>query len=102
MTVNVTTPLGLEGPLAAEIVELPDPCASVTVFPLTGLSLTSLRVTVIVEVVEPSATTEVGLALTVEWPALAVPPVMVSCWLAVLALSAAVAQIVGVPVFVSL
>ena len=82
---NVTTPLELEGPLAAEMVELPDPCASVTVFPLTGLSFTSFRVTVIVEVVEPSATTEVGLALTVEWLALTDPAVKVTVavWLMV-------------------
>ena len=72
-TVKVTTPLAFEGPLAAEIVELPVPCERVTVLPLTGWLFASIRVTVIVEVVEPSAVTEVGLALTVDLVALAGP-----------------------------
>ncbi len=54
---------------------LPLPCARVTVLPLTGWLEESLRVTVIVEVVEPSATTEAGLALTVDALALTVPTV---------------------------
>ena len=70
-TVKVTTPLALEGPLAAEIVELPVPCDRVTVLPLAGLPFASRSVTVMVEVVKPSAVTEVGLALTVELLALA-------------------------------
>src|SRR6185369_13571812 len=74
-TVKVTTPLAFERPLAAEIVELPAPCDRVTVLPLTGWLFASLRVTVIVEVVEPSAVTEVGLALTVDLVALAGPEV---------------------------
>jgi hypothetical protein len=77
-TVNVTTPLAVEVPLAAEIVELPPLFASVTVLPLTKLLLASLSVTVMVEVVEPSATTDVGLALTVELAALAGPAVNVT------------------------
>jgi hypothetical protein len=66
VTVNVTTPLALDAPLAAEMVELPLPAVSVTVFPDTGLLFASFKVTVIVEVVEPSATTEVGDATTVD------------------------------------
>ena len=75
VTVKVTTPLTLEGPLAAEMIELLLFFASVTVLPLTGLLFPSLSVTVMVEVVEPSAATEVGLALTVELPAVGVPAV---------------------------
>jgi len=71
--VKVTTPLTFDGPLAAEMMELPPFLASVTVLPLTRLLFASLSVTVMVEVVEPSATTEVGLALTVELPAVAGP-----------------------------
>jgi hypothetical protein len=74
-TVKVTTPLELDAPLAAEIVELPLPAASVTVLPLTGLLPASSSVTVIVEVVEPSAATDVGLALTVDFDALTDPVV---------------------------
>jgi hypothetical protein len=71
VTVKVTTPLELDGPLAAEIVECPEPWASVTVLPLTGLLLASFSVTVIVEGVEPSAAIEIGLAVTVELEGLA-------------------------------
>lgn len=78
LTVKVTTPLAFEAPLAAEIVELPVPCDRVTVLPLTGLLFASSSVTVMVEVVEPSATTEVGLALAVEVPELTAPGFTVS------------------------
>jgi len=78
LTVNVTTPLVLEAPLAAEIIELPVPAARVTVLPLTGLLLPSLSVTVIVEAVEPSATTDAGLAATVDFDALTTPSVKVT------------------------
>ena len=44
----------------------PEDFARVTVLPETGLRLASSRVTVIVEVVVPSAVTEVGEATTVE------------------------------------
>ena len=77
-TVKVTTPAALEGPLAAEIVELPIPCARDTVLPLTGLLFASLSVTVIVEVDVPSAVTEVGLAATVDVPAFTAPAVKVT------------------------
>ena len=67
VTVKVTTPEPLEAPEAAEIVSVaPRLEASVTVLPETGFEFTSFRVTVTVEVVLPSATTEVGLALTVD------------------------------------
>ena len=41
--------------------------------PLTGLLFASFRVTAMVDVVAPSATTDVGLALTVEVPELSPP-----------------------------
>jgi hypothetical protein len=50
----------------------------VTVFPLTGLLLLSNKVTVIVEVVTPSAVTDVGLAVTVDFVALTGPGVNVT------------------------
>src|SRR5580704_16529850 len=81
VTVKVTTPAALDGPLAAEITELPVFLASVTVLPLTGLLFASFSVTVIVEVVTPSATTDVGLALTVDSDALGVPSVMLNALL---------------------
>ena len=49
----------------------PDVCARVTVLPGTGPPLASLSVTVIVEVVLPSAGTDTGEADTVELPAVA-------------------------------
>jgi hypothetical protein len=59
--------------LVVVIVELPLPAVSETVLPLTGWLLPSKSVTVIVEVVVPSAVTDVGFALTVEAVALTVP-----------------------------
>ena len=47
-------------PETVVIVEEPPDFASVTVLPATGLLLASRRVTVTVEVVEPSAVTERG------------------------------------------
>jgi hypothetical protein len=75
VTVNVTTPESLLGPDAALIVGEPEPevLASVTVLPETGLLSTSFKVTVIVEVVEPSAVTEVGEADTDDCSAEATP-----------------------------
>ena len=79
LTVKVTTPEPSEAPEAAEIVSVaPRLEARVTVFPATGLELASLSVTVIVEVVLPSATTEAGLALTVDWAAVGVPAAKVT------------------------
>lgn len=73
LTVKVTTPLASETPLGAEIVELPLPAVRETALPLTRLLLASFKVTVIFEVVELSAGTEVGLAATVDVPALTAP-----------------------------
>lgn len=70
-TVKGTTPLAVDKPLAAEIVELPLPADSVTVLPPVSSS-----VTVMVEVVEPLATTDTGVATTVEVLALNVSTVI--------------------------
>ena len=76
-TVKVAIPPALVVPLAGEIVECPVPCARVTVFPLTGLLLASSRATVIVDVEVPFAVTVVGLAVSLDLPALGVPGVTV-------------------------
>ena len=74
LTVKVTTPEPSEAPEAAEIVSVaPRLEARVTVFPVIGFELASLSVTVIVEVVLPSAVIEVGLATTVETAGLTGP-----------------------------
>jgi len=71
-TLNVTTPVSLEGPEAAEMVSVaPRLEANVTVLPATGLLVASFKVTVMVEVVTPSLATVVGLAATVELAVLA-------------------------------
>ena len=65
-TVKVATPLAL---LTAEIIvitELPVAALKLTVLPGTGLPAPFFKVTVMVEVLMPSAGTDVGLALTVE------------------------------------
>jgi len=85
VTVNVTTPEEELGPDAALMVGVPGPdvCARVTVLPETGLVNASFRVTVIVEVVEPSAGTEVGEAVTVDCAAATTPAatkVTVAVW----------------------
>src|SRR5437763_958057 len=82
LTVKVAWPLALVVPLTVVIVELPLPAVSETVLPLTGLLFASLSVAVMVEVVEPSAVTEVGLALTVDVLALTVPAARVNVALA--------------------
>lgn len=76
--VKAAMPFAAVVPLAGEIVECPVPCASVTLFPLTGLLFASRSVTVIVEVAVPSAVTEAGFALTVETVALTAPAVKVT------------------------
>jgi hypothetical protein len=53
-------------PFNVVIVELPPPAVRETVLPLTGLVFVSKRLTVIVEVVEPSAVIDVGFAVTVD------------------------------------
>ena len=78
-TVKVTTPEALLAPEGALMVGVPGPevFARLTVLPATGLPLASFRVTVIVEVVLPSAMTEVGDALTVDCAAETGPGVTV-------------------------
>ena len=66
LTVKVATPDALVTPATVVIVEEPPDLASETVWPGTGLAFASTSVTVIVEVVLPSATTETGHATTVE------------------------------------
>ena len=64
--VNVATPLPFVVPeTVASVLETPVD-ATVTVLPDTGLELLSFKVTVIVEVVVPSAAIVVGLATTVD------------------------------------
>jgi hypothetical protein len=71
LTVKVAWPEASLVPWVVVMVGVPEPevLASVTVLPETGLLLPSFNVTVIVEVVEPSAVTEEGEAATVEFPA---------------------------------
>ena len=70
-TVNVASPLLFVVPDTVVIVELPVPCASVTVLSLTGLPFVSFNVTVMVDVAVPFASTEEEEAATVEFAAVA-------------------------------
>src|SRR5579862_4972838 len=85
LAVKVTTPLPFEGPLAAEMLELPWFGDSVTVLPLTGFPPASRSVTVTVEVAIPSASTALGFAVTVETVALTGPVAMAKLVLIALA-----------------
>ena len=78
LTVNVATPEPFVTPETVVIVDEPPPFASVTVLPAIRCDCASLSVTVIVEVVAPSATTEPGAALTVDWAAVTGPTVKVT------------------------
>ena len=78
LTVKVAWPEPLVVPETVVIVEEPLPLASVTVFPETGFEFASLRVTVTVDVVEPSATIDVGEAVTVDCAAVTGPAVKVT------------------------
>ena len=78
LTVKVATPEALVTPETVVIVEEPPHLASVTVLPATGLLLASRRVTVTVEVVEPSAVTEAGAAETPDCAAVTAPGVKVT------------------------
>ena len=78
LTVKVATPEPLVTPETVVIVEEPPPLASVTVLPETGLLLASRRVTVTVEVVEPSAVTDEGAAETPDCAAVTGPGVKVT------------------------
>src|SRR5450759_3152154 len=71
-TVKVACPLALVTPVNVVMVELPDPAVSVTVLPDTrlGVAAPSFKVTVMVEGLVPSAGTDAGIALTVEFIAL--------------------------------
>ena len=90
-------------PLTVAIVELPLPAVSVTVLLPTGLLFASMSVTVIVEVDVPSAITDVGLAITVDWAAVAGPAVTVSVCVGLLVTPpVAAAVITGLPALVSL
>jgi len=60
------------------MVDEPEPAASVTVLPDTGLPWASFKVTVTVEVVTPSAVTLVGEATTVDTVDETVPTVKVT------------------------
>ena len=102
LTVKVTTPFASETPLGAEIVELPPPAVKETVLPLTGLLFASFKVTVMVEVVESSAGTEMGLAATADVLALTGPGSTVKLLLVPIGfgLPAPVAVMVKFPVLV--
>ena len=64
---NVTTPLAVEVPDAAEIVSFaPREEVRLTVLPDNGFEFASVRVTVIVKVEEPFAGTVLTLATTVD------------------------------------
>ena len=73
LTAKVARPAASVVEEIAVIVEEPEPAASETALPGTAFPFASFSVTVIVEVVEPSATTLPGLELAVEMPALTVP-----------------------------
>src|SRR2546422_11638568 len=62
-TVNVAWPFASVVPLTVVIVELPLPAASDTALPLTAVPTLSLSVTVMVDVVEPSAADRKSVAL---------------------------------------
>ena len=78
VTEKVTTPDDDDVPLADPMLDEPPPWDNVTVLPATGLLLASSKVTVIVELDEPFAVTDVGLADTVEWLAETDPAVKVT------------------------
>jgi hypothetical protein len=92
----VATPLALVG-AAGWVSVFPDPLAArVTVAPLTGLPNASFAVTVIVDVPLP-ARMDVGLALTVDWPADGGPAVTVTVAVWVIETPLMVAETVFVP-----
>ena len=98
VTVKVTTPEPSDTPDAAEMVSVaPRLEARVTVFPATGLELASFRVTVMVEVVVPSAVMEVGLATTVDWAAVGVPAANVTVAVCVIVIVSVVSVAVKTP-----
>src|SRR5207244_2886875 len=86
LTVKEAWPLALVVPLTVVMAELPPLAASDTTLPLTGWLEASFRVTVMAEVVLPSATTDAGLALTVDVLALTAPAVKLTAavWVTVM------------------
>lgn len=66
LVVKVATPLPFVVPETVVIVFATPVEARVTVLPETGLEAASFKVTVIVDVVVPSAAIEVGFAVTVD------------------------------------
>ena len=74
-TVKLAWPFAFVVPLTVVIVELPVPAVRDTVLPLTGLLFASSNVTVIADVLELSAVTDVGLAVTVDLLGLTAPTV---------------------------
>src|SRR3954452_1596299 len=75
LTVNVATPDAFVVPETVVIVEEPPDFASVTVLPATVFEFESRRVTVMVALALPSATTDAGEALTVDCAAVGTPSV---------------------------
>jgi hypothetical protein len=88
--------------VATGCVTVPSVAARLTVLPLTGFPFASRNVTVIVEVPTPSATTLVGLAVTVDTLADTAPAVKVTeaVWVTVIVSVVSVAVIVAVPAVV--
>jgi hypothetical protein len=79
LTVKVATPEAFVVPETVVTVSVaPRLELRVTVFPETTFEFTSFKVTVMVDVVVPSAVIEVGLALTVDCAAVGVPAVKVT------------------------
>jgi hypothetical protein len=99
-TVPVVCPFASVGVVGC--VTVPSVAARLTVFPLTGLLFASRSVTVIVDVVIPSATTVAGLAVTVDAVADTAPAVKVTdaVWVSVIVSVVSVAVIVLVPAVV--
>jgi hypothetical protein len=75
VVVNVATPLPFVVPETVVIVLVTPEDASVTVLPETGFESASFKITVIVEVVVPSAAIDIGLAVTVDCDAETPPTV---------------------------
>ena len=78
LTVKLATPEAFVTPETVVIVEEPPDFASVTVLPETGFHSNRAASTVRVDVALPSAVTEAGAALSVEWPAVTEPAVKVT------------------------
>jgi hypothetical protein len=105
LAVKVATPIVLVVPDTVVMVSLPSRLEeSETNLLLTGLPFASLSVTVIVDVVDPSAATDAGEAVTVDTEGLTAPAVKVTvaCWVMVTLSVVSVALMTSVPVPVAL